>query len=226
VLMDGDLQDPPELIPQLIESWQAGYDIVMAQRTKRAGETPFKLLGAYLFYRMMNWLTRWHFPRDTGNFRLMSRPALDAFLQCPERGRVVRALTAWAGFRQISVPYNREARHAGRSHYNLRKTIGLALMTVTAFSVTPLRVATVAGLFIAALALVAAIAAVVPLFAGQPPRTFLLLAASLWFIGGLQCVFLGILGEYIAKIHLEARKRPLYFIRARYGIETQSKYFQ
>ncbi len=217
VLMDGDLQDPPEVIPELLAKWREGYDLVMAQRQSRAGETWFKLFAAYLFYRLMDRLTRWDFPKDTGNFRLMSRPALDAFLQCPERGRVVRALTAWAGFKQTSIVYAREARHAGRSNYNLRKTIGLGIMTITAFSVTPLRVATMAGMAICAAAVLAAIGAALPLLLGTAANTLLLLASSIWFLGGLQCIFIGIVGEYIAKIHLEARRRPLYFVRKRYG---------
>lgn len=217
VLMDADLQDPPELIAAFVAKWREGYDIVAAQRTSREGDSAAKRLGAFLFYRFMNRIVRWDFPQDIGNFRLMDRAAVEALKRCPERSRFVRALTAWTGFRQTSVPFDRARRHAGKTKYTTRKTAALAVASITSFSYAPLRAAAVIGLALAAPAGLALGYMTVRALLGSPPGMGAALLASVWFLGGLQCFLLGIAGEYIGRIYTEARQRPLYIVREAIG---------
>ncbi len=220
VLMDADLQDPPETIPTLVEQWHAGFDVVNAQRASREGESVFKRVSAYMFYRVMNWLVGWELPRDTGDFRLMSRPALDAFLRCREHNRFVRGLVAWTGFRQTAVRFNRGTRHAGKTKYGLWKLVGLAMTSVTGFSVAPLRMAFWLGVFLLALSFTAIAVIVVQKFVRDfevPGYAFLMV--SIWFLGGIQCLLVGIVGEYVGRIYVESRRRPLYFVRGSLGLD-------
>ena len=222
ILMDADLQDPPEVISQLVEKWRQGYEIVSAQRVRRGGVSIFRKVTAHLFYRFMNFLIGWELPRDTGDFRLMDSSVLDAFRQCRERNRFVRALTAWTGFRQTTVGFERTPRHAGKTKYSVFKLLELAITSTTSFSVAPLRIAFVVGLSLLLLSFVAIVIIVVQKFLGYTAPGYAFLLVSLWFLGGVQCMLIGIVGEYMGRTYVESRQRPLYFVRERLGITPPS----
>ena len=217
VLMDSDLQDPPELIADMLAKWREGFDMVCAQRASREGETAFKKITAYAFYRLMGKLVGWSLPRDTGDFRLMDRSVVDAFRHCREQNRFVRALIAWTGFRQTVVPFERSARNAGETKYNVFKLIALAITSITGFSLVPLRLATWAGLFMVCLSAIFIATIIVQKLLGVTGPGYGFLMASVWFIGGVQCMLIGVLGEYIGRTYVESRRRPLYFVREALG---------
>ena len=223
ILLDADLQDPPELIPDLVTAWRTGCEVVSAVRTSRNGEGVLKRVTAHAFYRVMDRLTRWDFPTDAGNYRLIDRKALDAFLACGERARLVRALTAWTGFQQGTVEFDRPARTHGRTKYNWVRMISLGLIAVTTYSNDPLRVASVIGVVIAPLAALAGLALILAALAGYGVSMGAFALVSVWFLGGVQCILLGIIGEYLGKVAIEARHRPLYFVTERVGIDKPSR---
>ena len=220
ILMDADLQDPPELIPTLVKRWREGFDVVSAQRAGRAGESMFKKGTAFVFYRLMNSLVRWDLPEDAGDFRLVSRPALDAFLRCRETNRFVRALVAWTGFRQTTVPFERASRHAGGTKYGPAKLFSLAITSITGFTTAPLRIATWTGLAVGSLAVLVLLILAVRTAMGMSAPAHAFWAASLWFLGGVQCIFIGVLGEYIGRAYFETQHRPLYLIRETLGLPS------
>lgn len=220
ILMDADLQDPPSLIPALVKKWHEGYDIVCAQRTARHQDSAFKRASAYLFYRAMTLLVGWNLPADTGNFRLMNRAAVEAFRSCPERNRFVRALVAWTGFRQTTVRFERPPRQAGKSKYRTWQMFALALTSITSFSVAPLRIATAIGLLVVPFATLTVLGILVGRLFGAPVPVNVVVVASIWFFGGLQCLLVGIVGEYVGRIYIEAQHRPLYIIRSQLGEPT------
>lgn len=214
VIIDADLQDPPEAIPDLIQKWKEGYEVVYAVRAERAGETWFKKFTAAVFYRLIYRITDVKIPLDTGDFRLMDRRVVDVLKQMRERHRFPRGMSAWVGFRQVGVEYKRAARFSGETKYPFRKMLLLALNAITSFSYLPLQVATFFGFFSAALAILA-IPVVVYLrmtgsqaFFGQATTLIAVL-----FLGGVQLISLGILGEYIGRLYDEAKGRPLYVVR-------------
>jgi polyisoprenyl-phosphate glycosyltransferase len=214
VIIDSDLQDPPEIIPGLIAQWRAGYEVVYAIRTEREGETWFKLFTASLFYRLIYRITDVNIPLDTGDFRLLDRKVVDVINQMRERHRFLRGMSVWVGFRQTGVPYKRAARFAGETKYPLKKMVKFAGDAITGFSYFPLQLATYLG-FVAAGISILAIPVVVALrmagsgaFFGQATTLIAVL-----FLGGVQLISLGILGEYIGRIYDEARGRPLYIVR-------------
>lgn len=214
VIMDSDLQDPPEVIPELIRRWREGYQVVYAMRSSREGETWFKRFTAALFYRLINRITDVDIPVDTGDFRLLDREAADALCQMRERHRFPRGMAAWIGFRQIGVPYDREARFAGETKYPFAKMVRLALNAITSFSYFPLQIATYLGFLFAGVSALA-IPVVIALrlsgsqaFFGQATTLIAVL-----FLGGVQLISLGILGEYIGRLYDEAKGRPLYVVR-------------
>lgn len=213
VLIDADLQDPPEMIPKMVEKWKEGYDVVYGVRTSREGESSFKLWTASAFYRLINALSEVPLPLDAGDFRLIDRRAVDALRQMRERHRLLRAMTTWVGFHQTALPYERSKRFAGTSKYPLRKMIALALDGIVSFSVIPLRLISFVGLMLSLLALVGIIYAVTArlLTDSWVPGWTLLFISSL-MIGGLQFIFLGIMGEYIGRIYGEAKQRPLFLV--------------
>jgi dolichol-phosphate mannosyltransferase len=214
VIIDSDLQDPPEVIPDLIARWREGYEVVYAVRAEREGETWFKLFTARLFYRLIQSLTDVVIPMEAGDFRLMDRKALEALKQMREQHRFVRAMVSWVGFRQIGVPYRRLARKAGESKYPFRKMFRLALDAITGFSIIPLKFALWAGAAAAAVGLVMALVLFVIRLGGTAPLAGQGLTASLvLFMGGVQLLTIGILGEYIGRIYNEVRHRPLYLLR-------------
>jgi dolichol-phosphate mannosyltransferase len=213
IIIDSDLQDPPQVIPRLVERWRQGAEVVYAQRTKRAGETRFKLVTAALFYRLMRVLTAVDIPHDTGDFRLLDRRVVDALVAMREHHRFMRGLSAWVGFRQEAVPYDRQERFAGRTKYPLRKMIRFSIDAITSFSHVPLQLATTFGFLLAGLSLVGILVAIIlrivtHAIIGQASTLILVL-----FMGGIQLIFLGIIGEYLGRIYDEVRARPLYIIR-------------
>ncbi|MCL4393916.1 MAG: glycosyltransferase family 2 protein [Chloroflexi bacterium] len=212
IVIDSDLQDPPEVIPELIAKWKDGFSVVYAQREKRKGETFFKLFTASLFYRLIQRTASINIPADTGDFRLVDRQVVLAMRKMREHHRFMRGLSVWVGFKQTGIRYVRQERYAGSTQYPLRKMIKFATDAITGFSYVPLQLATTMGFWISGIALVAIpIVAVLRIFLGQ---TFFAGQAttliSVLFLGGVQLVFLGILGEYLGRIYDEVKNRPLY----------------
>jgi glycosyltransferase involved in cell wall biosynthesis len=213
VVIDADLQDPPELIPAMLAEWSAGADLVNMRRRARAGETWLKRATAYAFYRMMNRLSDVPIPVDTGDFRLLSRRALDALNSLPERNRVMKGLFAWIGFRQRTLDYDRDARAAGSSQWRWWKLWNLALEGITGFSIAPLKVATYVGFLTALSAFVyAGFVLARTLLLGDPVPGFPTLIIVISFLGGLQLMAIGVLGEYLGRLFVEAKNRPLYLV--------------
>ncbi len=212
VLMDGDLQDPPELIVQFMQKWREGYDVVYATRRTRKGESAFKLFTARMFYRTVRSLTNVAIPVDTGDFRLMSRRVIDALHSVRERHRFIRGLVSWVGYNQIGVPYDRDERHSGKTKYPLSKMLGFALDGITSFSEVPLRFASYFGFVVSVFAFVYAFVVLVLklLHYNAPGYTSTIVAVL--FLGGVQLVGIGILGEYVGRIYDEIKGRPLYLI--------------
>ncbi|MEY2509464.1 MAG: polyisoprenyl-phosphate glycosyltransferase [Verrucomicrobiota bacterium] len=225
VIIDADLQDPPELIETMIARWQEGYHVAYAQRTERTGETAFKLWSAKVFYRLVRGISPAAIPSDTGDFRLMDRQVVNALLRMPERDRFLRGMVSWVGFRQIAVPYKREARFAGTTGYSLVKMIGFAIDAIVSFSFAPLRLAVWTGFFVLGLALCGIIYAVILRFFGDPSlwvRGWASILVSVLFMGGVQLISLGIIGEYVGRIYGEVKQRPLYFVRERFGFRDET----
>ncbi|HEV2622825.1 MAG TPA: glycosyltransferase family 2 protein [Frateuria sp.] len=213
VAIDADLQDPPELIPELVAQWRAGFDVVYATRSARAGETRLKRLTAAGFYRAMERFSDTPLPRDTGDFRLLSRRALDALARLRERQRFMKGLFAWIGYRQTAVRYQREPRQAGRSKWNYWRLTQLAIEGITSFSTAPLRLATWVGLGSSMLAFVYGVWVLAKaLIWGDPVRGYPTLMLVILFLGGVQLLALGVIGEYLGRSYAESKQRPLYFV--------------
>ena len=214
VIIDADLQDPPEVILQLAEKWQEGYEVVYAVRAEREGETWFKKFTAALFYRLIHWITDVKIPVDTGDFRLMDRKVVDVLKQMKERHRFPRGMSAWVGFKQVGVEYKRAARTAGMTKYPFRKMFKLAVNAITGFSYFPLQVATFFGFISAGISILAIPVVAILRLAGshffEGQATTLI---SVLFLGGVQLISLGVLGEYIGRLYDEAKGRPLYIVR-------------
>ncbi len=214
VIIDADLQDPPEVILDLAKKWKEGYEVVYAVRAEREGETWFKKFTAAMFYRIIYRITDVKIPVDTGDFRLMDRKVVDVLKQMRERHRFPRGMSAWVGFKQIGVEYKRAARLSGVTKYPFRKMLLLALNAITSFSYFPLQVATFFGFVSAGIAILAIPVVVylrmagIPQFTGQATTLIAVL-----FLGGVQLISLGILGEYIGRLYDEAKGRPLYIVR-------------
>ena len=218
VAIDADLQDPPEVIPQLVERWREGYDVAYAVRSIRVGEPRWRLWAINTFYRLINRLSDPPIPLDTGDFRLLDRKVVNVLLSMPERDRFVRGMVTWIGFRQVSVPYQRAPRFAGESKYPILKLLKLALDGVTSFSVVPLKLATTMGFGSIGIALLgSAYAIYVRLFTDHHPTGWASLFVAVLFMGGVQLVSLGIIGEYIGRIYGEVKRRPLYLVAERLG---------
>lgn len=214
VVIDSDLQDPPEVIPNLIAKWREGYEVVYGVRAEREGETWFKLFTANLFYRLIQALTDVVIPMEAGDFRLLDRKVVDVMREMREGHRFVRAMVSWVGFRQIGVPYRRLARKAGETKYPFRKMFRLALDAVTGFSFIPLKLALWTGALATGLGLLLAVVLLILRLNDNIPLAGQGLTASLiLFIGGVQLFIMGILGEYIGRIYDEVRQRPLYIVR-------------
>lgn len=223
IVLDADGQDPPELIPDFVARWREGFDVVYGTRTRRDGETWLKRFTAAAFYRVMSKLSQTPIPPDTGDFRLMSRPVLDALRQLRERQRFMKGLFTWVGFRQVPLPYERAPRLAGGTKFNYWRLWNLAIEGITSFSTVPLRVATYVGLFTALAAFGWGVFIVLrTLVWDDPVQGWPSLMTVVLFLGGLQLVALGIIGEYLGRLYLEAKQRPLYLVADEKGSEVIS----
>jgi glycosyltransferase involved in cell wall biosynthesis len=213
LILDADLQDPPELLPQMMAKIAEGHDVVYGQRVSRAGETVFKRGTADLFYRSLSGLTDVAIPRNTGDFRLMTRRVLDQLNAMPERYRFIRGLVSWIGFSQVALPYEREPRFAGETHYPLRKMIAFAIDAVTGFSILPLRIASHLGMVfgICGLAMLSYVG--YSYFVSGTVQGWTSLFALVLVTGSVQMMILGVFGEYIGRMYMEAKQRPLYVIQ-------------
>ncbi|MEZ0294045.1 MAG: glycosyltransferase family 2 protein [Solirubrobacteraceae bacterium] len=220
VMIDGDLQDPPELIPEMLDAWRRGADVVYAVRESRAGETQFKLASARWFYKLFAKLARIDLAPDSGDFRLMDRAPLDALLSMPERNRFLRGMTVWVGFTQTAVTYSREARSGGQTKFTLRHMLRLAFDAITSFSHAPLQAATLLGFVFSALAFLAIPLAIVARYADIYSRGVPSTIVIILLLGGIQLITVGIIGEYVGRIYDEVKHRPLYVVRERVNVEA------
>ena len=211
VLIDADLQDPPEVVLEMIVKWREGYDVVYGTRTERPGESAFKVLSARSFYRILNKLSEVPIPLDTGDFRLLSRAVVDVLRAMPERDRFLRGMVSWIGFRQTALPYKREERFAGESKYPLRKMIRFAVDGILSFSTKPLQMSIGLGMVSATFALLGIVYVVaLRLFTNLWVEGWTTLMIAVLFIGGAQLLCIGILGEYVGRIYNEMKNRPMY----------------
>ena len=215
LILDADGQDPPELIPQFVAKWREGFDDIHGTRLEREGEGWLKKATAHAFYRVIGWLSRTPIPRDTGDFRLLSPRALAALKQLRERNRFMKGLFGWVGFNQVAIPYHREPRAAGNSKFNFWKLWNFALEGITSFSTAPLRVATYLGVATALLAFAYGMWIVLKAFVwGDPVAGWPTMMAVILFLGGVQLIALGLIGEYLGRLYEEAKQRPLYLVDA------------
>ncbi len=228
VIMDADLQDPPELILEMVEKWRQGYQVVYAQRTQRRKEGWFKRFTAYLFYRLLKRLADVDIPTDTGDFCLMDRQVVDVLNSMPERNRYIRGLRSWVGFQQTSVLFERDPRFAGEVKYTFSKSFALAINGLVSFSKVPLRLSTYVGLLSAVVAILMAVLVlywrlVVP---HSPLTNFTIILMAIFFLGAVQLVSIGILGEYIGRIYEEVKGRPLYTLGEVGGFSSESNVYK
>ena len=213
ISMDGDLQDPPEAIPALVERWRDGFDVVYGVRSHREGETRFKLVTASLFYKAMNRMSPVDIPEQVGDFRLLSRRAVDALIAMPERARYLRGMSSWIGFRRTTVPYERDARYAGETKYPLRRMLHFASDAITSFSTTPIRLVAGLGFLSVVLCLIALVWSLyIRFFTDKTVQGWTSVIVVVLFLGGVQLLSLGIIGQYVGRIFDEAKGRPLYFV--------------
>ncbi len=222
VVIDADLQDPPSLIGEMVQKWREGYEVIYAVRAQRKGETRFKLWTASLFYHLINRITGVDIPRDAGDFRLMDRKVVDAMRRMREHHRFMRGLSVWVGFKQIGVEYIREERYAGETKYPFSKMLRFALDGITSFSYLPLQLATYLGFFIAGLSVLGILFTVILRLSGS--QAFYGQASTLvivLFLGGIQLISLGIIGEYLGRIYEEVKQRPLYIVSDAIGFRVE-----
>jgi dolichol-phosphate mannosyltransferase len=225
VMIDADLQDPPELIPRMLDHWLSGTDVVYAVREQREGESKFKLATARWFYRLFDTLAQVELHHNSGDFRLLDRRALDALLSMRERNRFLRGMTVWVGYTQAAVPYTRDARHAGETKYTLTRMLRFSLDAIVSFSDRPLQIATLLGFIISTLAFVAIPVVIVLRIVGSYLPGFGAITIAVLLLGGIQLIAIGIIGEYVGRIYDEVKGRPLYLVRAKLNIpgeETHS----
>ena len=221
VLIDADLQDPPDVILEMVNRWVEGWDVVYGTRVDREGESPFKLKTAKIFYRLINKMADTPMPLDTGDFRLMDRRVVDVLLAMPERDRFLRGMVSWVGFRQTAVEYHRAPRFAGATKYPLKKMVRFAMDGILSFSVVPLHIATLLGIATSVLSLIGCVLALVIRLWGRHWVTgWASLFLAILFIGGIQLVCLGIFGEYLGRVYGEVKHRPLYVVQERFGFQV------
>ena len=222
VLMDSDLQDPPEVVAEMIARWREGYEIVYGARATRDADSWFKRASARLFAALLNTLTDCPIPPDAGDFRLMSRQVVEVLKNMPERHRFLRGMVAWTGFRQTSVPYDRPERFAGETKYTLRKMVGFAFDGLFSFSTKPLKLSIVLGLLVTGLAVLGIVyALVLRIFTSVWVEGWTLLFIAILLLGGVQLVSLGIIGQYVGRIYSEVQRRPLYVVREMVGFSQE-----
>lgn len=215
VMMDADLQDPPEVMATMLDRWREGSDVVYAVRTERTGESRFKLRTAHWFYRLMSWLAQIDLQQDAGDYRLLDRRALDALLSMRERNRYLRGMTVWVGFTQTAVPYKRDARFAGETKFTIRKMAHFAMDAIASFSNVPLQVATLMGFLFASLAFLCIPVAIGFRIAGEFVPGITTTVIAILMLGGIQLIAIGVIGEYVGRIYDEVKQRPLYLVRKR-----------
>ncbi len=223
-IIDADLQDPPEVLADFVAKWMDGFDVVYGVRSERQGETAFKLWTAKLFYRLIGKLSDTEIPLDTGDFRLMGRRVVDALLAMPERDRFVRGMVSWLGFSQAAVPYSRAARAAGVTKFSLFKMLRFATDGIVSFSILPLRLATWVGFAASGIALLGILITVVERLMGVEGlvKGWASILVAILFIGGVQLICMGIIGEYVGRIYGESKRRPLYVVRERMGFQARN----
>jgi dolichol-phosphate mannosyltransferase len=212
-IIDADLQDPPELLPNMMERMNAGCDVVFGQRIKRESETMFKKVSAFAFYRLLNRLVDIDIPRDTGDFRLMSRRAVDILNSMPEHHRFIRGLVSWIGMRQEAIPYERAARFAGETKYPLSKMIRFAIDAITGFSIRPLRMASYFGICFGVATLFLLVYVLVQYLLGNTVEGWTSLAVIILALGSVQLFVAGVMGEYLGRLYMESKGRPLFVIQ-------------
>jgi dolichol-phosphate mannosyltransferase len=215
VMLDADLQDPPELIPKMLDHWRSGCDVVYAVREQREGESRFKLATARWFYRLFDWLAQVELQHNSGDFRLLDRRALDALLSMRERNRFLRGMTVWVGYTQAAVPYKRDPRYAGETKYTVPKMVRFSLDAISSFSHRPLQLATLFGFIVSTVAFVAIPIVIALRIGGSYLPGFSSLTIAVLLLGGIQLIAIGIIGEYVGRIYDEVKGRPLYLVRAR-----------
>jgi dolichol-phosphate mannosyltransferase len=223
-IIDADLQDPPEVLADFVAKWMDGFDVVYGVRSERQGETAFKLWTAKLFYRLIGKLSDTEIPLDTGDFRLMGRRVVNALLAMPERDRFVRGMVSWLGFSQAAVPYSRAARAAGVTKFSLFKMLRFATDGIVSFSILPLRLATWVGFAASGIALLGILITVVERLIGVEGlvKGWASILVAILFIGGVQLICMGIIGEYVGRIYGESKRRPLYVVRERMGFQARN----
>jgi polyisoprenyl-phosphate glycosyltransferase len=222
-IIDADLQDPPEVLADLVAKWMDGFEVVYGVRVEREGETVFKLWTAKLFYRLIGKLSDTEIPLDTGDFRLMSRNVVDALLAMPERDRFVRGMVSWLGFSQAAVPYRRAPRAAGATKFSLFRMLRFAADGIVSFSILPLRLATWVGFAASGIALLGVLITVIERLMGVEGlvKGWASILVAILFIGGVQLICMGIIGEYVGRIYGESKRRPLYVVKERMGFEVR-----
>ena len=219
-VIDSDLQDPPEVIVEMYHKWREGYQVIYGVRSEREGETAFKRATASAFYRLIRRITNINIPLDTGDFRLMDERVVAAMKSMREHHRFMRGLSVWVGFKQAGVSYRRDARKAGVTKYPLKKMLRFALDAITSFSYLPLQLATYSGFVIAGCSVVAILVAIILRITGNGIAGQATTLVSVLFLGGIQLIFLGIIGEYLGRIYDEVKRRPLYIVATRHGLEA------
>ncbi|EJR00830.1 MULTISPECIES: glycosyltransferase family 2 protein [Bacillus cereus group] len=220
VIIDADLQDPPEVIPELIAKWEEGYEVVYAKRKQRKGETWFKLLTAKYFYKFLNYMSDIDIPKDTGDFRIIDRKVADVFNQMTERNRFIRGMMSWVGFRQTYVEYERDERFAGETKYPLKKMIKFASDGIIAFSTKPLRIVMSLGLLSVLISIIVLLYTITVKIIGNDTQTgWASIMVAITFFSGIQLLGLGIVGQYIARIYDESKNRPIYIVKETINIE-------
>jgi dolichol-phosphate mannosyltransferase len=224
VIIDADLQDPPELIRDMYEKYKEGYDVVYAKRKSRAGESFFKKKTAKLFYRVLDFMSDVDIPLDTGDYRLMSQRVVEQLNNMPEKNRFIRGLVTWVGYQQTYVEYNRDERHAGETGYSLSKMIKFSLDGITSFSTFPLKIATIFGIGISGISFIYILRIIyLKLFTEKTIQGWSSIMVSNLFLGGIILLTLGILGEYIGRIYTELKSRPQYIIKDKYGFSEEEQ---
>jgi dolichol-phosphate mannosyltransferase len=218
VMLDADLQDPPELIPRMLDHWREGCDVVYAVRQERDGESRFKLATARWFYRLFDKLAQVDLVHNSGDFRLLDRRPLDALLSMRERNRFLRGMTVWVGYRQAAVPYDRDPRYAGETKYTLSKMLRFSLDAISSFSHRPLQLATLLGFIVSTLAFIAIPVVIVLRIVGSYLPGFSSVTLAVLLLGGIQLIAIGIIGEYVGRIYDEVKGRPLYLVRTRLNV--------
>jgi len=221
VMLDADLQDPPELIPRMLDHWRTGCDVVYAVREQREGESRFKLATARWFYKLFDKLAHVELQHNSGDFRLLDRRALNALLSMRERNRFLRGMTVWVGYTQAAVPYRRDPRYAGKTKYTLSKMMKFSLDAISSFSHRPLQLATLLGFLISTLAFVAIPVVIILRLAGSYLPGFSAITITVLLLGGIQLITIGIIGEYVGRIYDEVKGRPLYLVRARRNFSAE-----